>query len=230
MILKNTLLPPIPNKLWKIDDSTVGQHFSLATTDQCFYIWEYAAGKGYSFSPSNQLVWNLKIKPTVCAKEPARARYKQQAIQHAALALRSLMPVSFVDGRATFVPVPGSKAAKDPDYDDRLLQVLRQAFSGWSADVRVMLKLTESTAADHENDKRLAFDELLDITRLVSPSGIPPRPIVVIVDDVLNSGKHFKVAQSRILERFPRLQIRGVFLARCIHEPETREFDVPLVD
>lgn len=56
------MLPIIPEKLWKIDDSTVGQHFSLSATDQCYYIWEYTAGRRYDFSPTNQLITNLKIK------------------------------------------------------------------------------------------------------------------------------------------------------------------------
>jgi hypothetical protein len=41
---------------------------------------------------------------------------------------------------------------------------------------------------------------------------------------VLNSGKHFKVAQSLIRERYPDAEIRGLFLARCAREPV--EFDL----
>jgi hypothetical protein len=48
----------------QIDETTVEDHFSLATSDFCFYIWEYTAGQRYDFSPTNQLIANLKIKPT----------------------------------------------------------------------------------------------------------------------------------------------------------------------
>jgi hypothetical protein len=92
------------------------------------------------------------------------------------------------------------------------------AFHGWNADVRSMLKLTRSTSADHESPERLGFDELLDITGAIERIEVAPRPIVVILDDVLNSGKHFKVAQQRIRERYPDVEIRGLFLARCIRE------------
>ena len=51
------------------------------------------------------------------------------------------------------------------------------------------------------------------------------RPVIVIVDDVLNSGKHFKVAQSLIKGRYADAEIRGVFLARCVRQPA--EFEVP---
>jgi hypothetical protein len=219
------LLPPIPEKLRKIDDSTVGEHFSLDSADRCYYIWEYAARKRYDFSPANQLVFNLKIKPSALAKAPKRNRYKLEAIAHSGAALRSLITRAFVETRATFIPIPCSKAAADPDYDDRLARVLAHAFQGWDADVREMLTCTQSTPADHESVDRLTFGELLSITHITNQVGIAPRPVIVIVDDVLNSGKHFKVAQSLIKDRYANAEIRAVFLARCIRQPT--EFDVP---
>lgn len=213
------MLPPIPKKLWRIDDSTVGEHFSLTESDQCYYIWEYTARKGYDFSPANQLVFNLKIKPSAITKSPSRNRHKLESISHAGNALRALVTREFVEARATFVPIPCSKSSNDPDYDDRLPRVLAHAFQGWNADVREMLRLTQSTPADHESADRLTFDELLRITELTKPVETAIRPVIVILDDVLNSGKHFKVAQSLIKGSCPNAEIRGVFLARCVREP-----------
>jgi hypothetical protein len=213
------LLPPIPQKLWKIDDSTVEDHFFLDGGDQCFYIWEYAARKGYEFSPSNNLIWNLKIKPSAIERSPLRYRHKLEAISHAGDALRTFVSREFVEAHATFVPLPCSKMAGDPEHDERLVKVLNIAFRGWQADVRNMLTLTRSTLADHESPTRLGFDELLGITVIPDSVVAAPRQIVVILDDVLNSGKHFKVAQRLIRERYPRVEIRGVFLARCIRDP-----------
>jgi hypothetical protein len=210
------LLPPIPEKLWRVDDSTLGEHFSLEASDRCYYIWEYTARQRFDFSPVNHLVSNLKIKPSLIAQAGARSPYKLEAIAHAGAALQRLIAREFVETRATFVPIPGSKAASDADYDDRLLRAVSLAFRGWNADVREMLRITRSTLADHESAERLTFDQLSDITELASSSPTPLRPIVVIVDDVLNSGKHFKVAQSLIQARYPAVEIRGVFLARCI--------------
>jgi hypothetical protein len=223
------LLPPIPEKLWRIDESTVGQHFLLRATDRCYYVWEYTAGKGYDFSPTNNLISNLKTKPTQIAKTPKRNFWKQQAINHSASALRQLLGQAFVEQRATFIPVPGSKAAGDPDYDDRVLEVLRRAFQGWAADVRPILELTRSTRADHESGERLSYDEFLAITRLNDPSGRVPRSVVVIVDDVLTSGKHFKVGQNLISARYSGVEIRGLFLARCIHDDVSSPDEFPIV-
>jgi hypothetical protein len=223
------LLPPIPEKLWQIDESTVSQHFSLRATDQCYYFWEYTAGKRYDFSPTNQLIWNLKTKPTQIAKSPGRNFYKQQAINHSAAALRRLLGQAYAEQGATFIPVPGSKAAGDPDHDDRMLHVLQRAFHGWAADVRPILELTESTPADHERDDRLSYEELLAITRLDDPSGNAPRRVVVIVDDVLNSGKHFKVGQTLISAQYSGVEIRGLFLARCIRDTTATAEEFPIV-
>jgi hypothetical protein len=212
------LHPPIPEKLCRIDDSTIGEHFSLDADDRCYYIWEYTAGRRYDFSPTNQLIINLKIKPGAIERTPARGRYKEQAIAHAANALRRLIRREFVETRSTFVPIPCSKAQGHADHDDRLPRVLRQAFHEWGADIREMLSLTQSTAADHESTDRLSFEELLRITRLSEPNPIAPRPVIILVDDVLNSGKHFKVAQSLIRSEYPDIEIRGLFLARCVRE------------
>jgi hypothetical protein len=50
------LLPPIPQRLLQIDEITVGKHFYLDASDQCFYVWEYTAGERYDFSPTNQRI------------------------------------------------------------------------------------------------------------------------------------------------------------------------------
>jgi len=219
------LLPEIPKKLCRIDDSTRAQHFFLDEADRCFYIWEYAARKGYSFSPSNQLISNLKIEPSQIAKSPGRNRYKQQAISHSAAALRKLIGRATAEGPSTFIPVPGSKALDDADYDDRLIRVLQLTFENWNVDFRSLLKVTASTEADHKSAARLSFDELRALTRLKTATRTPLKPRVIVVDDVLNSGKHFKVAQSVITESFPDADVRGLFLARCVRNNVADEFD-----
>ena len=108
----------------QIDETTIGDHFSLATSDFCFYIWEYTAGQRYDFSSTNQLISNLKIKPTQIAANPRRDYYKQQAIHHSAAALRSLVQRNWVEQIGTFVPMPTSKIPDHEDCDDRMQRLL----------------------------------------------------------------------------------------------------------
>jgi pyrimidine operon attenuation protein/uracil phosphoribosyltransferase len=70
-------------------------------------------------------------------------------------------------------------------------------------------------------DTAAAETRLLGITELGACLDFAPRLVIVIVDDVLNSGKHFKVAQSLIQDRYPSAEIRGVLLARGAREAAT---------
>ncbi len=209
------MLPPIPARLSRIDEVTVAKHFSLDGADRCLYVWEYAARRGYAAGPTNQFIKNLKIKPSELTDSAERRIFKRRAIEHAAQALRLLLGRDAAEGQYTFVPMPCSKSAGDPDYDDRMHEVLARAFSGWSADVRPVLRLRCSTPADHEQRDRMRYDELLRFTELERPC-TALRPTVVIVDDVLNSGKHFKVAQCLLTQASPAATVIGLFLARCI--------------
>jgi len=202
----------------RIDETTVAEHFSLAASDFCFYVWEYTAGRRYDFSPTNQMIRNLKIKPTEIVTSPRRDYYKQQAINHSAVALRGFIQRTWVEQMGTFVPMPTSKIPGDADYDDRLLKLLQTAFAGLNADIRPLLEQTASTAADHESDERLTYAQLRQITRVNElQAATPPRENIAVVDDVLNSGKHFKVAQELLSERFPGVPVIGIFVARCLH-------------
>ena len=100
-------LPAIPDQFWPINPTSLSEHCLLTPADRCYYLWEYAPYRRYDFSPANQLIRNLKIRPSVAACSPTRARYKRQAIAHAAAALRHLISREFVEARATFVPIPG---------------------------------------------------------------------------------------------------------------------------
>ena len=193
----------------------VSQHFCLRAPVRCWYVWEYDARCRYDASPANDLIANLKIRPSEVRRSRARQHYKTAAIEYAATALRRLVPSGYAESDATFVPVPGSKKTGDTEHDDRMVRVLQHAFAGRGADVRSMVELRQSTAADHEGAERLSYEELLAVSSLNDLSRSRPRPIVVVVDDVLNSGKHFRVAQTLINTRFPHVKVRGLFLARC---------------
>lgn len=214
------LLPPIPTTLLQIDETTVGQHFLLRPTDICYHIWEYTRRGGFNASPTNNLISNLKKKPTKLAGNPREAPWKERAVTYCAQATQSLINRAWIDGYGTMIPVPCSKIAGHPDHDDRLLRVLRLAFQGSAADIRPLLTQTISTTADHETSERQRFEQLLAVTRIDEALiGVGVRQQIMVFDDVLNSGKHFKVAQQLLAQRFPGTPIIGMFLARCLPDP-----------
>jgi len=211
------LLPPIPERLTRIDAAAADEHINLEADDVCYCVWEYTAGMSYEFGPANHLISNLKIKPSEIIANPQRTRYKREAMSHCAAALRSLIRRAWVEVHGTFVPMPGSKVAGHRDHDARIERVLQAAFAGQSADVRPMLVQTASTLADHETDDRLSYDELARVIRVsTSQAAAPPRANIAVIDDVLSSGKHFKVAQAHLSRHFPGVPVTGIFLARCV--------------
>ena len=219
------LHPPIPTKLSQIDETTVGQHFRLNAADVCYHIWEYTRRGGFSASPTNQLISNLKKKPSKVLSNPREAPWKENAIGYCAQALQQMMNRAWIDEYATLIPVPCSKIAGHPDHDDRLLRVLQKAFVGPAVDIRPLLTQSCSTTADHETSERQRFEELFAVTRIDEALvGAGVRRQIMVFDDVLNSGKHFKVAQQLLSKRFPASSIVGVFLARCLPDPPV-EFD-----
>ncbi|MGH8177944.1 MAG: hypothetical protein ACREV5_16955, partial [Steroidobacter sp.] len=142
-----------------IDDTNRGDHFFLEEHDKCYFFGEYFSGKGYSGGPTNQLIHNFKIKPSVAATNPARGTYKEKAVREIASGLRrAIKPGSIPE--MTFVPIPPSKIRGHADYCDRLSRTLRTAFGGLGADIRELLMQTESTEADHARADRMSKDEL----------------------------------------------------------------------
>jgi predicted amidophosphoribosyltransferase len=91
----------------------------------------------------------------------------------------------------------------------------------------MLLRQTQSTVADHlSGASRLKYDELLEITELDEAQlAQPVRKTIVIFDDVLTSGKHYRVAKTRILEHLPSQDIVGLFVARAIHANPFDDFD-----
>jgi hypothetical protein len=60
------------------------------------------------------------IVATQITTNPRRDHYKQQAINHSAAALRSLVQRTWVEQIGTFVPMPTSKIPGHRDFDDRI--------------------------------------------------------------------------------------------------------------
>ena len=50
----------MPLRLSRIDDLTRSDHTFIETDDECLYLGEYNARKGYQFSKTNNLIFNLK--------------------------------------------------------------------------------------------------------------------------------------------------------------------------
>ncbi|MDM0030487.1 hypothetical protein [Variovorax saccharolyticus] len=200
-------------RLIQIDDALRGEHFYLSAEDQCYCLGEYQPRAGYSAGPVNSMISNFK--KSVAKRGLPEYRHKQNDINRAGQLVRNVLSKE-APGSCTFVPVPPSKAKDDPLYDDRLLQVLTAGQP--PLDVRELLVMRASTRAHHEyaeGAKRPTPDELYALLRVDESSlNTPIKQTIILFDDLLTTGTHFKACKRLISERLPGCNVVGMFIGR----------------
>ena len=209
-----------PSRFLKVDELALPDHYYLSGEDDCFFMGEYTARKGYQYSATNQLISNFKKK--MDRKGKPDWRYKGDAMLEVAAAFRA--GIGDASLRAmTFVPVPPSKSKDDPMYDGRLTQVLRAMNPALQVDIRELVIQDTSTLEAHLRDVRPHPDELLELYRLDESLAEPPPNCIAIVDDLLTTGCHFRAMQELLARRFPSVYIMGLFVARRVPETDDPE-------
>lgn len=203
-------------RLTRIDNLTRPDHHHLTETDECYFMGEYTARRGYTYSRTNSLISNFK-KPMDRRDRP-EWHYKSSAIASAASAFRKALEPEALN-LLTFVPIPPSKAREDPLYDNRLTQMLYAIRRRPPLDVRELLFQTISTRAIHEQDLRPSPEEIAALYRVDSNLTRPIPSVTAIVDDILTTGAHFRAAETLLSSQFPGTDILGLFIAR--RAPET---------
>ncbi len=203
-----------PPRLLKIDDLTRPDHYYLDRADECYYWGEYYAGKGYNYSDTNNLVLNFKKSPL--RKGFPEWKYKEEAIIKIAVVFREIFSEGVLDS-FTIIPVPPSKDKSNSEYDDRMLQLLRRIGDGRSSDIRELIEQTCSMQAAHHSEDRPHPGDLKSIYRINENLLFPSPKCIVIFDDILTTGCHFKAMKDILLVQFPEIKIYGVFIARVIH-------------
>jgi hypothetical protein len=184
-------------------------HWYLTEADVCYFFGEYTAHKGYAHSATNQLIANLKKKPST--RSTPQWGYKTAAIGRIARAIAANLKPGALQG-LTFVPIPPSKPPDSPEYDDRMSQVARQI--GPDCDVREILHTVRERDPRHmTSDKRhpAALRATLGIRDELI---VKPPQLVVLLDDVLTTGCSYTVCRDMLVEAIPGLQVVGIFVAR----------------
>ena len=203
--------------LLALDERLRPDHWFLEAADHCHCLADYLPGRGYRANEVNQLIVNLKCPPSIASIDPRRRHYKCAAIGQIARALRAALSRSAVE-RATWIPIPTSRPLCDPDYDDRLQCILLAAFGHYALDLRTLLYQSTATASDHASARRISAEalyRLLGLDRALLASA-PLREHIVLFDDVLTTGKHYKCCERRLREVLTDIPIRGLFVARRV--------------
>jgi hypothetical protein len=210
-----------PSRLTKVDDLIRGDHSFLDETDECLFYGEYTARRDWSFSTTNKLILNFK-KP-VERRGREEWHYKQVAIRTVASLLSSSLNTTL--GRITLVPIPTSKAKSDPQYDKRIIQTLEsiQPPPGTKLDVRELIVQNTTMRAAHDGGDR-SIEQLVGAYHIDETKAEPLPTWIILFDDVITTGCHFKAASQVLRRRFPNARITGIFIARRI--PEAVNFEI----
>ncbi|HEY9578595.1 MAG TPA: hypothetical protein VIR65_01885 [Rhizorhapis sp.] len=210
-------------RLSQIDETSRGDHYHLTADDCCYYLYEYTSHRDYSFSATNNLISNLKKKPS--QTDQPHYWYKGQAIGTCGRALGAALNPDWL-ANATLVPVPGSKAADHPEYDDRMERICRLMRQP-PPDVRALVRQVASTTASHEAGQgvRVTVEQLLELYSVNEAIASPAPQAIGIVDDVLTAGTHYRAMHSVLAARFPNVPIIGLFVARRVFPDDPLSFE-----
>lgn len=85
---------------------------------------------------------------------------------------------------------------------------------GETLDVRELITQTGNIRAAHSAATRLRPEEIATHYAVDESAADPFPKEIILFDDVLTTGAHFKAAKKLLGERFPGIRIIGVFIAR----------------
>lgn len=208
------------SRVVEVDALALPDHHYLDGQDKCYYAGEYTAGETHAYSDTNQLIYNLK--KSMDRQGLPDWQYKERAIVQAAQIFRAALNPAIP---LTLVPVPPSKARSDAAYDDRMVRVLRLVGVDRPHDLRELVVQSHSMPAAHLAGRRPTPDELVAAYRLDESLADPVPDRILIVDDVLTTGCHYKAVKRVLEQRFPHAEIYGLFVARRVPKSAPDAFD-----
>ncbi|MFC1353924.1 MAG: phosphoribosyltransferase [gamma proteobacterium symbiont of Clathrolucina costata] len=131
--------------------------------------------------------------------------------------MRSLIKEDAFEQLLTIVPIPPSKTRTHPDYDDRIYRICTEMVAGLhTPDVKELIRSTEDMEATHNQDVKPPPNELMAHYEVAAEPGYTPRQTVLLVDDMLTTGTHFKACKQLLIEAYPGIQVIGLFITRRV--------------
>jgi hypothetical protein len=165
----------------------LGEHCYLDSSDECYFLDLYECHCRCGNKP---LIIKLK-------------RRDDYAVADAVEQLASSLPPEWINH--TFVPMPPCYGRLSPVRDIvRRLPV---------TDVRDLLVQKWGTPSSHDGWRPNPAERSV-LMQLDETQANPKPSAMIIVDDVLTTGSHFRAAKSVARRRWPQLRVIGLFLAR----------------
>ena len=199
--------------LQKIDELLLPSYKHLTSDDECYFFMGYTP-LYKARTPENSLILNFKKDMDRISNRP-EWKWKGNAINEVSeLFIRSIPPI--IAQSSILVPVPPSKIKGDSMYDDRLVQLVRNfCATHTNTEFREIVGINANMTPTHVDEK--SPDELIPLLTVDKSLCAPSKDQIVIVDDVLRHGAHFKAIKTLLQPEFPDSNIIGLFIARCLH-------------
>lgn len=195
----------------KIDELNLQDHWYLDSNDDCYYFGEYTPGKGYSGSPTNQLIFNFKKSPI--HKNKPHWVYKVNAINTIVELFEGNLSVPKT--MFTLVPIPPSKCKTDPEYDDRMMDVLKLFNKRNDYDVQELFELDNNMNTTHKQEGHRPDPKMIRTLYNLDENVLKgTNENIVLFDDLITTGSHFKGLKNKILKLYPDKNVYGIFIAR----------------
>ena len=122
----------------------------------------------------------------------------------------------------TFVPIPPSHCKSDPLYDDRMVLILKYAkFLNNELDFCEIVEQKTTMQASHCNENRNHPGQLVENYKVDKEALNNARSTIIIFDDVLTAGSHFKAMKEVILQHRSDVKIIGLFVARVQRQEDS---------
>ena len=198
-------------RLQKIDELLLPSHQYLAEDDECFFFMTYTR-LDQGFTPENDLIMNFKKG----MDKQGRNEWKWKGFAIARISELFINNIPPLKKPAIFVPIPPSNAKNDPMYDDRIVQVVNNFCNAReNAECREIILANANVIPTHKEKK--SPDELLPFLTVDKALCQDQVRNILIVDDVITEGAHFKACQTLLKAEFPNSKIKGLFIARTEH-------------
>jgi len=165
----------------------LGEHCYLDSSDECYFLdlYECRCRRG-----NKPVIIQLK-------------RRDDSAVAYAAEQLASSLPPEW--SHHTFVPMP-------PCYGK--LSAVRDIVRRLPVtDVRDLLAQRRGTPSSHDGWRPTPVERSF-LMQLDETQANPKPSTMIIVDDVLTTGSHFRAAKTVVRRRWPEVRVIGLFLAR----------------
>lgn len=201
--------------LFKVDVNLIPNHNELEENDVCYYLIDYTPNLGFQGSQNNDDIINFKKCPTL--KDQDQYKYKIRSIsKFASYITEAFKNHPGVMNSHSWIPIPPSKAIGDPKYDDRMVKLLNEVPILEKHNIIELIYTIHSHNSSHTSNQRHSKSQLKKFFSIDQSLLDNCKKDIVLIDDVLTNGTHFKACCELIINFIPDARIKGLFLARRI--------------